>query len=70
MSELSFNTKMINYISQYGITLHFFNYYNYYTTKKWGQLKNFDLTINSDFGIEEVADIIVALYQKEEHRQK
>lgn len=38
------------------------NYYNYYTTKKWGQLKNFDLTINSDLGIEEVADIIVALY--------
>ena len=46
------------------------NYYNYYTTKKWGQLKNFDLTINSDFGIEEVADIIVALYQKGEYRQK
>ena len=43
------------------------NYYNYYTTKKWGQLKNFDLTINSDFGIEEVADIIVALYQKGDH---
>lgn len=40
------------------------NYYNYYTTKKWGQLKNFDLTINSDLGIEEVADIIVKLYQK------
>lgn len=39
------------------------NYYNYYTTKKWGQLKNFDLTINSDLGIEEVADIIVKLYQ-------
>ena len=35
--------------------------------KKWGQLKNFDLTINSDFGIEEVADIIVALYQKGDH---
>lgn len=31
MSELSFNTKMINYISQYGITLHFFNYYSFYT---------------------------------------
>ena len=46
------------------------NYYNYYTTKKWGQLKNFDLTINGDFGIEEVADIIVALYQKGEHNQK
>lgn len=40
------------------------NYYNYYTTKKWGQLKNFDLTINSDLGIDEVADIIVKLYQK------
>ena len=27
------------------------NYYNYYTTNKWGALKNFDLTINSDLGI-------------------
>lgn len=42
------------------------NYYNYYTTKKWGQLKNFDLTINSDLGLDEVADIIVKLYQKGE----
>ena len=40
------------------------NYYNYYTTKKWGQLDNFDLTINSDLGIDEVADIIVQLYLK------
>lgn len=40
------------------------NYYNYYTTKKWGQLKNFDLTINSDLGIEEAADMIVAAYMK------
>lgn len=40
------------------------NYYNYYTTKKWGQLKNFDLTINSDLGIEEVANIIVELYKQ------
>lgn len=39
------------------------NYYNYYTTKKWGQLKNFDLTINSDLGIEEVADIIMKAYK-------
>lgn len=39
------------------------NYYNYYTTKKWGQLKNFDLTLNSDLGIEEAANIIVELYQ-------
>lgn len=40
------------------------NYYNYYTTKKWGQLKNFDLTINSDLGIDEVANIIVKMYLK------
>lgn len=40
------------------------NYYNYYTTKKWGQLKNFDLTINSDLGIDEAADIIVKLFKK------
>ena len=31
MSEMSFNTKFINYISQYGIPMHFFNYYNFYT---------------------------------------
>lgn len=30
MSEMSFNTAFINYISQYGITMHFFNHYNYY----------------------------------------
>lgn len=40
------------------------NYYNYYTTNKWGQLKNFDLTINSDLGLQEAADIIVELYKK------
>lgn len=40
------------------------NYYNYYTTNKWGALKNFDLTINSDLGIEEVANIIVDLYNQ------
>ena len=40
------------------------DYYNYYTTNKWGQLKNFDLCINSDLGIEEVADIIISLFLK------
>lgn len=40
------------------------NYYNYYTTKKWGQLKNFDLTINSDLGIDLAADMIVEYYLK------
>ena len=31
MSEMSFNTAFLNYISKYGISIHFFNYYNYYT---------------------------------------
>ena len=31
MTEISFNTALINYISQYGIPIHFFNYYNFYT---------------------------------------
>lgn len=42
------------------------NYYNYYTKKKWGHLKNFDLTINSDLGIDEVATIIADLFLKGE----
>lgn len=39
------------------------NYYNYYTTNKWGQLTNFDLTINSDYGLDQAADIIVEMYK-------
>lgn len=31
MSEMSFNTTFLSYISQYGIPIHFFNYYNFYT---------------------------------------
>lgn len=31
MSEMSFNTSFISFISQYGIPMHFFNYYNFYT---------------------------------------
>ena len=31
MSEMSFNTAFLNYISKYGISIHFFTYYNYYT---------------------------------------
>lgn len=31
MSEMSFNTKLINFIAQQGIILHFFNYYSFYT---------------------------------------
>lgn len=31
MSEMDFNTNIINYLSQYGIVVHFFNYYSFYT---------------------------------------
>ncbi len=31
MSEMTFNTSFINYVSQYGIPIHFFNYYNFYS---------------------------------------
>lgn len=31
MSEMSFNTPFLTYLAQYGIPMHFFNYYNYYT---------------------------------------
>lgn len=31
MTEMSFNTTFLNFISQYGIPMHFFNYYHFYT---------------------------------------
>ena len=31
MSEMTFNTKLINILSQKGIPIHFFNYYDFYT---------------------------------------
>ncbi len=31
MAEMQFNTAFINYASKYGIPIHFFNYYNFYT---------------------------------------
>ena len=31
MTEFDFNTKLINYLSQFGINVHFFNYYGFYT---------------------------------------
>ena len=39
------------------------SYYNYYTTNKWGDLKNYDFTINSDIGLEEAAAMIVSAYK-------
>lgn len=31
MSEFDFNTELLNYISKFGICIHFFNYYGFYT---------------------------------------
>lgn len=31
MTELDFNTKLLNFLSSYGINIHFFNYYGFYT---------------------------------------
>ena len=31
MSEMTFNTSLVNLLSQYGIPVHFFNYYSFYT---------------------------------------
>lgn len=30
MSEMTFNSSLINILSQYGVTVHFFNYYDFY----------------------------------------
>lgn len=40
------------------------NYYNYYTMQKWAEKENYDLMINSDIGIEEAVEVIVAGYYK------
>ena len=40
-------------------------YYYYYTTNKWGQIKNFDLTLNSDLGIDVIVDTIVRFYKQD-----
>lgn len=31
MTEFDFNTKLINFLSQFGVCVHFFNYYGFYT---------------------------------------
>lgn len=56
MSEMTFNTSFINYISQYGIPIHFFNYYNFYTGSFYpkekllaGQLLVKQVTYYSDY---------------------
>ena len=38
------------------------NYYNYYTGHTWGEMRRYDLTINSSVtGIEGAVDLIAAL---------
>ena len=56
MSEMTFNTSFISYISQYGIPIHFFNYYNFYTGSFYpkekllaGQLLVKQVTYYSDY---------------------
>ena len=29
MSEMNFNTNLINFLSKYGVVVHFFNYYSF-----------------------------------------
>ena len=42
------------------------SYYNYYTHRKWGDLKYFDLSINSSIGFEKVVETIKNVYLHEE----
>ena len=39
------------------------SYYNYYTTNTWANMKDYDLCINSDMGIDEIAQLIAKVYQ-------
>lgn len=40
-------------------------FYNYYTSKKWGDLKSYDLTLNSSvFGIDGCVDLIIESLNK------
>lgn len=38
--EVDLNTKLINYISKYGVMLHFYNYYGYYSGTYYPRKKN------------------------------
>ena len=39
------------------------SYYNYYTTNTWATMKDYDLCINSDMGIDDIATLITKVYQ-------
>ena len=36
-------------------------YYNYFTNARWGQLKNYDMALDSSVGIEQAAQLICQL---------
>jgi cytidylate kinase len=41
------------------------SYYNYYTSKKWGDMKSYDICFNTSlYGIEKTADIIYDIIEK------
>lgn len=40
------------------------SYYNFYTDKKWGSAKSYDLCINSDIGVDECVQIIMQFVSK------
>ena len=66
MSELSFNTKFINFISQYGIPMHFFNYYLFYTGSLYHHSGFFCIFFNIG-GIDILLEV-VAVYHNESRR--
>ncbi len=40
------------------------SYYNYYTQLKWGDIKNFDLALNSKVGDDKVVEMIIKCYNE------
>lgn len=42
------------------------SYYGHFTMKRWGDYANYDLSVNSDIGIENAVDMLELLIKKEE----
>lgn len=40
------------------------SYYNYYTQLKWGDIKNFDLALNSKIGDDKIVEMIIKCYKE------
>ncbi|MDE7170219.1 MAG: cytidylate kinase-like family protein, partial [Mucispirillum sp.] len=39
-------------------------YYDYYTSKKWGDLRSYHLSLNSDMGIKNCVEIVKTAYKE------